>query len=183
LNSSDDGQVMDPETDAAIPKVGRLMMDMMVMALACDLTAVGTVQFCDCEAQYTLPWLDLPDTHQCYMNGCGYRVPECTAICTWYAGELADLLERMALVDMGGHSLLDESVVLYGSHLQNVATHLKADMPFLLAGGGGLRTGRFLTFNHRSHNDLLVSIFNLFGDPRATFGDPAYSAGPLFGLT
>jgi hypothetical protein len=89
----------------------------------------------------------------------------------------------MDAVDMGGHTLLDESVVYYGSHLQNVATHQKTNMPFLLAGGGGgLRPGRFLKYGGRSHNDLLVSILNLFGDTRTTFGDPEYCEGPLSGL-
>jgi len=52
-------------------------------------------------------------------------------------------------------------------------------MPFLLAGnGGGLRTGRWVKYNHLSHNNLLVSILNLFGDTRQTFGDPTYCTGP-----
>lgn len=56
-------------------------------------------------------------------------------------------------------------------------------MPLLLAGnGGGLRTGRWLKYNSRSHNDLLVSLLNLFGDTRTTFGDPKYCAGPLTNL-
>jgi hypothetical protein len=83
-----------------------------------------------------------------------------------------------------GASLLDESVVFFGSQLQQPATHMKTDMPFLLAGGGGgLRTNRWLTSQHASHNDLLVSILNCCGDGRQTFGDPRYCTGPLGGLT
>jgi hypothetical protein len=53
-------------------------------------------------------------------------------------------------------------------------------MPFVLAGGGGgLRTGRWLTHGGISHNNLLVSILNLFGDGRQTFGDPRFCSGPL----
>lgn len=81
---------------------------------------------------------------------------------------------------MGGSTLLDETLVFYGSHVQNVAAHSKTNMPFLLAGGGGaLRTGRLLGYSGRSHNDLLLSIANLFGDPRTTFGDTQYCTGPL----
>jgi hypothetical protein len=36
---------------------------------------------------------------------------------------------------------------------------------------GGGRTGRWLQYAARSHNDLLVSILNLFGDPRQRFGE------------
>ena len=47
----------------------------------------------------------------------------------------------------------------------------------------GLRTGRWLKFNSLPHNNLLVSILNLFGDTRQTFGAPQYCTGPLTGLT
>jgi hypothetical protein len=184
LQSEDDITVTHPETDAAIPEVADLMTEMMVMALACELTSVGTLQFVDCEAKYSLPWLDLPNAHACYMNDCGYNAEACATICTDYAGRLARLIARMAEVDMGGHSLLDESVVFYGSHLQNVASHTKTDMPFVLAGGGGgLRTGRALSFDRASHNDLLSAMANLFGDPRTEFGDPTFATSPLAGLT
>ena len=85
---------------------------------------------------------------------------------------------------MGGHSLLDESVVFFGSERQDPATYSKANMPFVLAGGGGgLRTGRWLKSSNESHNQLLVAILNLFGDARTSFGTPTYSTGVLAGLT
>jgi hypothetical protein len=96
----------------------------------------------------------------------------------------AYLLQQMDAIDMGGHSLLDESVVFFGSELQDPPTHLKGNMPFVLAGGGGgLRGGRWLNRPGRSHNDLLVSILNLFGDSRQSFGAEQYNGGPLGGLT
>lgn len=183
LNSDDHGLVKDLATDESIPEVGKVMLDMLVMAFACNLTAVGTFQWSDCEAKHTFPWLGLPETLAYYQNDGGYHPEECAMIGTWYCEQLAYLLASMEEVDMGGHSLLDESVVFYGSHVQHVALHTKTNMPFILAGGGGgLRTGRYLKYEGRSHNDLLVSIFNLFGDPRTAFGDTRYCAGPLDGL-
>jgi hypothetical protein len=183
LNSSDTGAVRDTSTDAAIPKVGTFLMDMMVMALACDITAVGTLQWSDTEAKHTFPWLNLPEHHHFYQHDGGFRAAECEAINTWYSTMHLHLIQEMANVDMGGHSLLDESIVFFGSELADPPTHRKVGMPFVLAGnGGGLRTGRWVRYPGVSHNDLLVSILNLFGDPRQTFGDPEYSAGPLTNL-
>jgi hypothetical protein len=180
MNSADDGSIRDLPTDEMIPKVGRFMTDMMVMALACEITSVGTLQWSDSEAKHTFPWLGLNEHHHYYMNDGGFRPAELETIATWYSQQHSYLLQAMASVDMGGHSLLDESIVFFGSNLQHPATHVKTAMPFLLAGnGGGLRTGRYLQFSHPSHNDLLVRIANLFGDPRETFGDPAYCAGAL----
>jgi hypothetical protein len=183
LNSSDTGAVKDTPTDAAIPKVGTYIMDMMVMALACDITAVGTIQWSDTEAKHTFPWLNLPEHHHFYQHDGGFRAAECEAINTWYSTMHLHLIQQMAAVDMGGHSLLDESVVFFGSELADPPTHKKVGMPFLLAGnGGGLRTGRWVKYNNLSHNDLLVSILNLFGDPRQSFGDPEFSTGALSNL-
>jgi hypothetical protein len=184
LNADDDGKVVDAGTDAAIPKVGRYMTDMMVMALACDITAVATLQWSDTEAKYTFPWLGLADHHHFYQHDGGFRPVECEKIDTWYSQQHLYLLQQMAAVDMGGHSLLDESVVFFGSEIQDPPSHVKTNMPFLLAGGGGgLRTGRWLNYNSRTHNDLLVSILNLFGDERTRFGDPSFCTDPLPSLT
>jgi hypothetical protein len=185
LTSTDSGTVTDPTTDAAIPKVGKLMLDMLVMALTCELTSVATFMWTDCEAKHSYPWLNLPETFYFYQNGGGYQPQACAQIGTWYASQNSYLLQEMAKVDVGGHSLLDESVVFFGSEVSNPATHKKNDMPFLLAGGGGgLRTGRWLNYSSASHNDLLVSILGRFNDEVVTFGDPDYcTGGPLPNLT
>ena len=184
LNSGDDGSIKDTSTDAAIPKVGRLMLDMTVMALACDLTAVASFQWSDTEAKHTFPWLDLSEHHHFYQHDGGFRPDECERICTWYSEQHLYLIQALAAVDMGENSLLDETVVFFGSELSNPPDHMKNNMPFMLAGnGGGLRTGRWVRYPNLSHNDLLVSILNLFGDARTTFGDPQYCSGPLSNLT
>ncbi|HTN90976.1 MAG TPA: DUF1552 domain-containing protein, partial [Sorangium sp.] len=180
LNADDPGAIKDIVTDAAIPKVGKLMTDMLVMALACDITAVGTLQWSDTEAKYTLPWLNLTENHHFYQEMGGFRPAECELIYTWYSEQHLYLLQEMAKVDMGGHSLLDESVVFFGSEISDPPSHMKKNMPFLLAGGGGgLRAGRWVRYPSLPHNNLLVSILNLFGDTRTTFGDRRYCTGPL----
>jgi hypothetical protein len=179
LNADDSGAVKDLVTDAAIPKVGKLMMDMIVMAFACDKTGVAFLQWCDSEAKYTLPWLNLPEGHRYYENDGGYRPVELEKIYTWYSSQHAYLLQRLASIDLGGRSMLDETVVFFGTELTHPATHTKKNMPILLA-GGGLRTGRWVKYgDNPPHNNLLVSLLNLFGDPSATFGDARCCTGAL----
>jgi len=183
LNSADDGSIKDLATDAAIPKVGKLMMDMLVMAFACDITGAGTLQWSDTEAKHTFPWLGLFEHYAFYQNDGGYQPVQCEAIATWYSTQHAYLVQELAKVDMGGHSLLDETVVFFGSERQDPANYSKANMPFVLAGGNGsLRTGRWLKYASRSHNELLVALLNLFGDSRTTFGTAQYSTGALTNL-
>jgi Protein of unknown function (DUF1552) len=184
LQSADNGSVVDTSTDSLIPQVGHFMMDMMVLAMACDLTRVGTFQWTDTEAKHTFPWLNLNSHHHFYQHDGGFKPDECTKIDTWYAEQHAYLLTAMSKVDMGGHSLLDESVVFFGSELSHPGNHRKDNMPFILAGnGGGLKTGRHLKFptgsSQRTSNDLLVSILNLFGDMRTSYGEPVFNHGAL----
>ena len=187
LGADDDGAIVDQSTDEAIPKVGKFMMDMMVMALACDMTGVASFQWSDTEAKHTFPWLGLHQHHHFYQHDGGFRPVECEQIVTWYSEQHAYLLLAMDAVDMGGHTLLDESVVFFGSELGDPPTHEMDNMPFLLAGGGGgLRGGRYLRNQDlvdKSHNNLLVAILRLFGDERQTFGNPEFCSEPLPNLT
>jgi hypothetical protein len=195
LNSTDNGSVVDISTDKMIPTVGKFMMDMMTMAFACDLTSVGTLQWTDTEAKHTFPFLTLNDPnpnehHHFYQHDGGFRPIACQQICTWYSQNHLYLLQAMDKVDMGGHTLLDESVVFFGSELgENPSTHTKVNMPFLLAGkGGGIRSGRWVKYANLPHNKLLVTILNLFGDMRQSVGGGVvnnvwtptkYNSGPL----
>lgn len=185
LSSGDAGEIKDIKTDAAIPKVGKLMIDMLVMALACDITSVATLMWSDTEAKHTFPWLGLNEHLHCYLNDCGYQPVPLTTIFTWYVSQHAYLLDALASQQgSDGQSLLDETVVFFGSHIQDPATSNNVDMPFLLAGGGGgLRTNRWLQNSHASHNDFLLALLNLCGDQRTTFGTPEFCTGPLGGLS
>ena len=185
LNSADNGSVVDSQTDAKIPDVGKFMMDMLVMALACNMTGVASLQWSDTEAKHTFPWLGLADHHHFYQHDGGFRPDECEKICTWYSQMHLYLLQKMQSVDMGGHSLLDESVVFVGTEISHPPLHTKANMPFLLAGGDGkaLRTGRWLKYGGQPHNKLLTALLNLFGDNRTSFGDSRVDSAALTGLT
>ena len=125
LDADPDGKVVDVQTDTAIPKVGKYMMDMLVTALACDITAVATLQWSDTEAKHTFPWLGLTEHHHFYQHDGGFKPNECEQIGIWYSQQHLYLLQQMAAVDMGGHTLLDESVVFFGSEIQEPPTHLR----------------------------------------------------------
>ena len=185
LNADDNGNVKDSTSDQMIPTVGKFMMDMMVMAFACNLTNVGHFQWTDTEAKHTFPWLDLANHHHFYQHDGGFQPVPCEKIGVWYSQMHAYLLAAMAAAEVApGVSLLDESVVFFGSELAHPPTHEKKNMPFFLAGGGGgLKGGRMLEFGGKAHNNLLVSILNLFGDTRTSYGHAEYNSGALQGLT
>ena len=182
LNSADDGSIKDTTTDTKIPLVGQFMMDMMVMALACDKTGVVSLQWTDTEAKHTFPWLSLSEHHHYYQHDGGFRPTECAKIATWYSQMHLYLIQKMQQVEMmGGHSLLDESLIFFGSELSVPDSHAKNNMPFMLAGGDGktVKTGRWIKCGNLPHNKLLTAILNVYGDPRTNFGDMRVDSAPL----
>ena len=76
-------------------------------------------------------------------------------------------------------------MVLWVSEIQEPPTHDQKNMPFMLAGGknAGIRGGRWLKVTPQPHNNLLVSLNQLFGATEKTFGHASYNTGALAGLT
>ena len=64
-------------------------------------------------------------------------------------------------------------------------SHTRRDIPFIIAGGcqGYFSTGRIIDGGGAPHGQLLVSLAHAMDKPVANFGIPAYSEGPLPGLT
>jgi len=169
---------------------GRQHMDLMVTALACDLTRVAFLEWDGARTIHS--WLGIDRPHHDYSH---YMAGLSTAenddrlirIGTWYAEQLAYFLGRLDEVTEGDRTLLDNTVVLWTSeHKASGGSHGRRDVPFLLAGsaGGYFRTGRMIDYAGRAHNDLYVSICNAMGlTDVTTFGNPDVCRGPLPDLT
>ncbi len=187
--------MLDGKGNDNFPIVGKAQMDLLVMALACDLTRAATIQWSNSVGQPKFSWLPTPLTrgHHDYSHdpdknpdGTPHPTVEVlTLINIWYAEQFAYLLSEMKKIPEDGGTMLDNSLVLWCNELSRGNAHSHPDMPFVLAGGAGgrLKTGRYLKFAGTvPHNNLLVSILNAFDIPATTFGNPAYCTGALAGL-
>ena len=181
---------VDYMSNAAFPAIGKLQTDLMVMALACDLTRVGTLQFEQSVGNVRFTWVDPSITrghHDLSHDGDSVTdtVEQLTKINIWYAQQLAYLLDSLQNLKEGdGSSVLDNTLVIWVNELARGNAHSHDKMPYVLAGGAGgaLRGGRFLSYKGTPHNNLLVSCLNLMGVAGTTFGDPAFCTGPLANL-
>lgn len=188
-----------PTVDAtnlfAYPDVGKLQMDLLVMALACDLTRVGSIMWSHAGPTPGSPWLGFNDGHHALSHMGESDLDAQTKLSkvkAWFAGQLAYLISALKSVPEGEGTMLDNTVVWWCSELSVGNTHSHQDMPFVLAGscGGYFKTGRLVKFERdaankgRSHNDLLVSLCHAMGRTEVkTFGNPAYCSGePMAGL-
>ncbi len=173
---------------AEFGEVMRAQIDLLVHALACDVTRVGSLQCSTAVNACRFMFMDGMDRegHNLSHTGNGDETSQARweQMLTWYAEQFAYLLDRLKDVPEGDGTLLDNTLVLWGMEISRGNTHSLEDMPFILAGnaGGGLRTGRYLKYQGASHNDLLVSMLNALDIDDVTFGDPRYCSGPLPGL-
>lgn len=75
----------------------------------------------------------------------------------WHMKLLAELFTELKAVKEDGESLLDRTMILYGSNLGNANTHVTTNMPTIFA-GGGFKHGQHLAFDMQ-HNYPLPNLF------------------------
>jgi hypothetical protein len=176
------------------PNTGKLQMDLMVSALACDLTRVATIQWAASATGPRFTWLGVDrGQHDVSHDGDDNADSQekLTKIDEWYAKQLAYLMGALKAIPEGppGKTMLDHTLILWCNELSRGNAHSHPDMPYVLAGGTEaapgtkkLQMGRFLKYDNKQtvkHNDMLVSIQNVFGINENTFGNPAYCSGAL----
>ena len=182
-----DGE-LDADSNDNFPAVSRLQIDMMVAALACDVTRVTSLLWAGAANEVRFTWLGQDDGHHTisHDDSDGGQTQRIDAH-TWFSGEFAYLLEKMKAVPDGAGTLLDNSLVAWGNELSDGAAHSQSPIPIVLAGkaGGAITsTGRMLEYDDMRHNGLLVSIANLMGLSDVTsFGSLDDGDGALQGLT
>jgi hypothetical protein len=166
-------------------QTGHLQMDLAAAALACDQTRIITLQWNYAESEHLFRWLGPTRNHHAishdWQGTQGFA--EYGQIHTWFAEQLAYLLGKLDSYQEGDRTLLDNTVVFWGSEIGESTGHDLMRMPYVLAGGGGgkLNTGRVVKYSDRTdNNSLLVSLAQIMGAESVTeFGDPSGTTGPL----
>lgn len=169
-----------PDGNNAFPAQIRQMMDIAVHALACDVTRVMSLQLSYAFSYVTHTWLGHNSQHHTMSHDGEDRRRELQEIDTWYAEQVAYLLEKLDSIPEGDGTLLDNTLVVWGREL-GATSHRLERVPFVMAGGarGALRTGRFLDFDRQPHAKLLVSIGQLMGLDIESIGDREPNSGGL----
>jgi hypothetical protein len=182
---------LDATKDDKAPLVGRLQIDMLVAAMACDLTRVGTIVWG--QAPHGSKFSYLPGmkgveglhTLSHHPKGNAEAQDQLEIVARFYCRQLCYLLQKLASTPEGDGDMLESTLVLWCSEVSNPDSHSHRNMPFVIAGGGGggLATGRFLAYGGEPHNKLFVSMLHALGfEGIDTFGDPSYGSGPLSGF-
>ncbi len=170
------------------PAISRTQIDLLVNALANDMSRVASLQYMRSVGQARMRWLDVEEGH----HGLSHEPDDnqeahdkLMRINAWFAGELAYLARRLAETpepDGSGGSMLDHTQIIWVNELGKGNSHTLSNIPFLLVGGGaGFPTNRALDLKDASHNRLWLSLAHAFGDHQLdVFGSPEFcEGGPL----
>jgi len=109
------------------------------------------------------------------------KLQQLEAIDQWHMRLLDELFTNLKGVKEGNETLLDRTMIVYGSNLGNANTHVTTNLPVLFA-GGGFKHGQHLAFDTQDNYplpNLFVSMLQRMGLEVDRF---ATSTGTMRGL-
>jgi hypothetical protein len=155
----------------------RLMLDLMVLAFRTDSTRVSTFMFANDVSGKNFSGL-IPGTSSHHELSHHQNKPEkyepYSKINRWHAEQLAYFMDKLKAVREGDKTLLDNSMVLFGSSFSDGNRHDPNNLPIILAGraGGRLNSGRHIASPKGTPLcNLYVSMLDRMGTPAESFGD------------
>jgi hypothetical protein len=162
----------------------RLLCDMLVLAFRTDSTRIGTFMFANAASNRSYRHIDVPDGHHdlSHHRGEADKHAKLRQINRFHVAQLAYFLDRLKSTPEGNGSLLDHSMICYGSAISDGNRHNNENLPILLAGRGGgtIDAGRHLRVAPETPMcNLFMSMLDHFGTPVDFIGD---STGRLSGL-
>jgi hypothetical protein len=151
------------------------MFDLLALAYQADLTRVFTFMMAREFSQRTYPQIGVSEPHHTisHHGNIPERIAEHARVNAYHAGLFAKFLERLRALPDGEGSLLDHSLLVYGSGMSNGNGHTPYPLPHVVAGGaaGGVRGNRHLIATERSPNaNLMLSVADKFGLELERFG-------------
>ncbi len=179
------------ERPAGIPDLHedhvKLMMDLQVLALQADLTRVVTFMMGREGSNITYPNLGVPDAHHpmTHHQNDPEKVAKVIKINEHHVELFTYLLDRMRSTDDGEGSLLDHSMILYGSSLSDGNRHTHQELPLVLVGGaaGQLKGGRHIRYEKDTPmTNLLLNMLAKAGVRSDTLGDSTGTLQHLSGV-
>ena len=163
----------------------RLMMDLMVLAMQTDSTRVMTYMFTNAGSNRSYPNIDVRAGHHnlSHHGNDKEKQAQISKINQHHAMIFCHFLDRLAATPDGDGTLLDHSMIMYGSGLADGNRHAHHDLPILLAGGacGTIKPGRHVHYRKDTPlANLYLAMLHRLGDQANSFSD---STEPLEGLT
>ena len=160
----------------------RLMLDLLLLAFWTDSTRIGTFMFGNETTAQNFSFIDgVTGGHHeiSHHDKKPERLEMYKKVCAWHIEQMSYLCERMKAIKEGPDTLLDNSMLLFGSGVRDGNSHDAHDLPILLAGRGGktIKAGRHIACKAETPMaNLLGDILSRLGLQVDRFAD---STGPI----
>jgi hypothetical protein len=148
----------------------KLMTDLLVIAWQTDMTRVVSYMLAREGSNRPYRPIGVTDGHHSvthHMND-PEKIEKVAKINTYHVQAFAYLLDRLRKTPDGDGTLLDHSMILYGSSISDGNAHTHHDLPLLLAGGasGQLKGGRHIRYSKETPmTNLLLNMMDKAGVP------------------
>jgi len=152
-----------------------LMFDMQAIAFQADLTRVSTLMLGREGSLRTYPEIGVPDPHHplTHHRDNPEWIEKVTKVNVLHMELFAKFIAKLAATPDGDGTLLDHSIVVYGSGIADGNKHTHEDLPVVVAGhGGGLLGGRHLVYpTNTPMTNFYLTMLDRIGVKEETIGD------------
>ena len=162
----------------------RLMLDIMVLAFRTDSTRVATFVMKHDGSDEKYLQIGVRDGHHelSHHQNDEEKRKKIAQINRFHMEQFSYLLGKLKSVQEGEGTLLDNSMIVYGSGLADGNQHAHSDLPLLLAGrgGGSIASGRHIRYAKETPMaNLFLSMMDRMGMSAERFGDSTGRLGQL----
>jgi hypothetical protein len=184
-----DHPVRDVERPVGVPASyadhARLMFDLQVLAFQADVTRVITFQMARETSNRTYPEIGVSDPHHplTHHGNDPKKIEKVARINRFHVSLFAEFLAKLRDTREGDGTLLDHSLLLYGSGMGNPNRHDHDNLPILVAGGaaGKMKGGRHIRFAKPTPlANLHLTLLDKVGVRLDSFGDSRGKVDELF---
>lgn len=161
----------------------RLMQDLILLAFWTDSTRVASLMLGNAQSDRNYSFLTgIRGSHHqlSHHREEEKALSQYRQIVHFNVKQLAYFLEKMSSMNEGSGSLLDNSMVLFGSSIKDGNWHSEPNLPIILAGkgGGSIQSGKRITMPEKTPLcNLYLSMLNVMNVSETSFGD---STGKIF---
>lgn len=153
-----------------------VMLDLMVLAFQTDSTRVASFMFANDVSGRNFSFIDgVAGGHHemSHHENKDAKIDQYQAITRWHVEKFARLLEKMKDVREGDSTLLDNSMIMFGSSISDGNRHDPDNLPILVGGraGGKWKSGRHIAYGDVPLCNLYHSMLDANGIEVESFGD------------
>jgi hypothetical protein len=160
-----------------------IQFEMIALAWQTNRTNVASMKMVEEASMRTYPNLGVNEAFHptSHWGGFPERIANLRLIQNWHTQVFAKFAERLKNMPNGDGSMLDQSIILFGSNMANSDAHNNDPLPQALIGrGGGIKGNQHLNYPQDSpHANILATILERAGIPDEEFDGFADSTGPL----